>query len=562
VKKRVLLTVSAALVTAAAAAVVTLPSFAGATAKPAALVTSQPRVGAMAGILMARGSGRAGLAAAAKASGRVAAAPAASCTEPNCNMGYHGGPVQHSPRVYLVFWGPQWNSTTNSAAQSAKKLVTSFYRGLGAAGDDWSRTMSQYNDKTGHPVFGKSLLAGTRVDGSRPPSSVTMVNLGNEAARAVSQFKIKDVKNSEIVILAQSGTCFHPTGGLTFAGNCGKPQAQGYCAWHSADLDTPKPGQFVPFVNLPYQPDAGSGCGIGFEGFPGVNVGFSMTGGHETAETITDPSLNAYVDLPDAEGPNAVSGGEIADKCAWGGQLWSSNDPFGNVQLTTGSFPMQSLWSNAVHGCVMAGKLKLFVNTPPAQQAVLGKAVNVQVHASISGRVPLRFTALKLPAGLSIGKATGTITGKPAVTAGSFAAKIRVSYYDGSAAIIFPFHISSTAGIVKGIGGKCADVLHGATANGTAIDISTCTGNAQQQITFAANGELQVLGKCITGGGTAFLEPCSAMSSQVWLRRANGEYVVASSGHCLTDPHGSASDGTRLTLTACTNAADQHWTLP
>jgi hypothetical protein len=556
VNKRGLLTVGAALLTGAAAALA-VPSIAGALATGSATHATLPGAG-MAGVLMARGSGRAEMWAAANAAGRAAAASAASCTEPDCNMTYHGGPVQHTPRAYLVFWGPKWSSTTNTAAKTAKSFVTSFYKGLGAGADDWSRALSQYTDKTGHPVFGTALLAGSRVDASTPPKSVTMTNLQNEAIKAARAFKIKDVKNAEIVIVSQSGTCFQPTGGLSFAGNCGKLQTSGYCAWHSAAIDWPGAGQFLPYVNLPFQPDAGQGCGQGFiPGDSSPNVGFSITGGHETAETISDPALNAWFDFNDA-----VSGGEVADKCAWGGQIWGDNDPSGNVKLTTGSFPMQSLWSNAINGCVMAGKLKLFVNTPAAQQVLLGKGVSVQIHATLNGRAALKFTALKLPAGLTIGAANGKITGKPAITAGAFAAKIRVSYYDGSATIIFPFQISSVAGQVTGIGGKCADVLHGATANGTAIDISTCTGNAQQKITFAANGQLQVLGKCIAGGGSAVLATCSTTASQVWTRRANGEYVLKSNGHCLTDPHSSTSNGTKLTLAACANTANQQWSLP
>ena len=37
---------------------------------------------------------------------KVKKAPAAGCTEPNCNLLYGGGSVQHSPHVYLLLWGP------------------------------------------------------------------------------------------------------------------------------------------------------------------------------------------------------------------------------------------------------------------------------------------------------------------------------------------------------------------------------------------------------------------------------------------------------------------------
>ena len=31
-----------------------------------------------------------------------------SCAESNCPMPYNGGSVQHTPHVYLLFWGPNW----------------------------------------------------------------------------------------------------------------------------------------------------------------------------------------------------------------------------------------------------------------------------------------------------------------------------------------------------------------------------------------------------------------------------------------------------------------------
>lgn len=394
----------------------------------------------MAGVVAARGSQQAVSAAMAKATGRsaAAAAPAASCREPDCNMGYHGGPVQYHPHVYLMFWGPQWNNTNNKAAQNARWFVTNFYRGLGKSPDVWSQTVSQYRDKGGQPVFGTSLLAGVHVDTSKPQSSVTPTNLGNEAAKAAGVFKIKDARDAEVVILTQSGTCFHPEQGITFAGNCGKAQTSvpGYCGYHNYDVNSK--GQFLPWINLPFQPDAKDLCGQGFVRSPGVNDGFSLTGGHETTETITDPRENAWYDANDG-----VSGGEVADKCAWGGVLWGDNDPRGMVKLATGTWPMQSLWSNVVGPhCVMTGKLLLKVTTPATQHTRLGAAVfGMYIHATISGRTPLRYGESGLPKGLSINHSTGKIGGK-ATARGTFHVKVTVSYYAGSATVRFTWIVS------------------------------------------------------------------------------------------------------------------------
>ena len=66
----------------------------------------------------------------------------------------------------------------------------------------------------------------------------------------------------------------------------------------------------------------------------------------------------------------------------------------------------------------------------------------------------------------------------------------------------------------------------------------------------------------ITAGTTATLQPCAGTAAQTWTHQANGEYVVKSRGQCLTDPNNSKTNGTQLHISGCTNAADQHWTLP
>ena len=128
-----------------------------------------------------------------------------SCgTEPDCNLPYGGGPVQHTPHVYLVFWGPKWGPT-NTATEN---FVKSFFTDLGQPSDYWSTTVEQYGDKTGHPTFGKGLLVSTYWDKNTPEKSVNNTNLGTEAAAAVNWLHITDTNDADVVIAAQQGTCF------------------------------------------------------------------------------------------------------------------------------------------------------------------------------------------------------------------------------------------------------------------------------------------------------------------------------------------------------------------
>ena len=97
---------------------------------------------------------------------------------------------------------------------------------------------------------------------------------------------------------------------------------------------------------MPYITDAGASCGADFNGL-GPTAGITIVGGHEFGETVTDqyPSTG-WLDS---------GGAENGDKCAW---ISSGQGAAANVALSTGSFAVQSLWSNAFNsnsgGCVLS----------------------------------------------------------------------------------------------------------------------------------------------------------------------------------------------------------------
>lgn len=427
---RGLLTLGAAVAATATAALAGPGAASASTPAPASPATSGAGLVApgIMGVVPARGA-RPAVAAAR-------AVTAACSTEPDCNLPYNGGPVQHTPRVYVDFWGPTWK--TNSTEVRVRNYLTAMYKGLGQAGDAWSLTTAQYRDKSGHATFGTSVLGGAVIDTGKPQRSVSYGNLAAEARKIAGHFRIKNTANAQIVIAAQSGTCFAPVSGLVFVGNCGKtpgsPPSNGFCGWHSATNDG---NSYVTFTNLPFQLNAGQFCGAGFLG--GELDGFSMVGGHEFAESVTDPIGNAWVDNNDF-----TSGGEVADKCAWAGTGWGQNppDPAADIALSTGRFAMQSLWSNVRHGCVMSGKLPLHVISLGNRTSIVRKAVRVQVSARTTPKVQLIFHATGLPRGLVIGTYTGLIHGAPAVT-GTFHVRVSVSYYAGAFGFSFTWRVIS-----------------------------------------------------------------------------------------------------------------------
>jgi hypothetical protein len=125
------------------------------------------------------------------------------------------------------------------------------------------------------------------------------------------------------VIASPTGT--HPDGFNTPAG--------GFCAWHSSMSSSVGT---VAFTNLPYVPDTGKG-GCTTLSNASILDGYLSTETHEYAETLTD--------FFPAKGWNG-GGGEIGDACT---------NLDARLALSTGTFDVQGLWSNAKNKCVTKG---------------------------------------------------------------------------------------------------------------------------------------------------------------------------------------------------------------
>jgi len=129
----------------------------------------------------------------------------------------------------------------------------------------------------------------------------------------------------------------------TATGNNASGFGTRYCAWHSS---TSSSSGNIAYTNLPYITDAGGSCGANFNGL-GPHAGITIVGGHEMGETITDqfPS-SGWLDS---------NGAENGDKCAW---ITSGQGASADITLSTGTFAVQSLWSNSFNsgagGCVLS----------------------------------------------------------------------------------------------------------------------------------------------------------------------------------------------------------------
>jgi len=486
-------------------------------------------------------------------------ASAAACTEPACPMTWHGGAVQHTPHVYLLLWGPNWQTDPNQLASAT--YLENFFSGLGVQpNDNWSTITSPYADSTGASAFSGTVFAGAFNDVSPPPLHASNAQVGGEADTFAMNQNITDLGDAQIVVATQSGTC--PKG---FVGTgCPTSTLPPYCAYHSWSNE--------PYINLPYLPDASANTGASKCAFDfvnpapgGNNDGWSIIGGAEYAGTITNPFGTGWFD--------PGNGGEVGDKCA--GIAHGSPGGAFNLTLSTGTFAVESLWSNASfnggqNGCVATGAIQdsVSITSPGSLSSPVRVSVNQPIQGASAAGNPLTWSAIGLPAGLTINASTGVVTGTP-TTVAVYSPTITAKDVTGAHhSLSFTWTINmAVSGAIKGVHGKCLDDFGSGTANGNKVDIWTCNGTTAQKWTFSG-GALSVLGKCLDdvsqGGAGAKLViwTCNGHQAQTWTHRSNGEYVLKLNGLCLTDPSGSSVNGTQVQIRKCQDFKDQQWTLP
>jgi glycosyl hydrolase family 31/ricin-type beta-trefoil lectin protein/uncharacterized protein DUF5110/carbohydrate binding protein with CBM35 domain len=125
-----------------------------------------------------------------------------------------------------------------------------------------------------------------------------------------------------------------------------------------------------------------------------------------------------------------------------------------------------------------------------------------------------------------------------------------------------------TSGETVGVGGLCLDVRGGTAADGQALQVYGCNHSTAQQVSYAADNTVHVLGRCLTAGGTAnralvTTNACAASASQLWTRRADGTLLNPASGRCLDVPDSNTTPGAvQLQIYDCVHTDGQIWRLP
>ncbi len=306
-----------------------------------------------------------------KLKGAEAAAASLAAASASNTLSFNGGingvgVTSGTPRVYLVFWGSQWgtsgtdasgNVTLSGDPKSAAPYLQKLFKGLGTNNELWSGTMTQYCDgplvaagstscpagapRVGYPSGGA--LAGVWVDTSSvAPVAATAAQIATEAVNAASHFGNTTAASNryvQYIIVSPTGT--KPDGFNTPTG--------GFCAWHDFTGDTGLATSGltafgnIAFTNMPYVTDAGASCGQNF--VSSALDGFSLVAGHEYAETVTDQFPGGGWINNTGSTSNGMENG---DECSW---ISSGQGASALVAMSTGTFAMQSTWSNDTNRC-------------------------------------------------------------------------------------------------------------------------------------------------------------------------------------------------------------------
>jgi GH25 family lysozyme M1 (1,4-beta-N-acetylmuramidase) len=212
---------------------------------------------------------------------------------------------------------------------------------------------------------------------------------------------------------------------------------------------------------------------------------------------------------------------------------------------------------------------------PGTQQYVAGSAVDWQLKQAdrVAEQVP-SFSAAGLPAGVSV-SAGGQVTGWPD-RPGTYPVKVTATDGQGVfGSVSFTWTVKPapdagpTGPVRLDLGGKCLNDPGNSSANGTRLNIWTCSGGARQQWTIVQDDTVRIHGKCLDAyhSGTAVGTPvdlysCTGGRAQQWRLGTGGQLVNPVSGKCLADPSGSTVNGTRVQIRSCTGMPSVKWILP
>jgi sugar lactone lactonase YvrE len=235
-----------------------------------------------------------------------------------------GEGVQRAPKVYVIFWGK--NFETTEAGEEVRLIILELLKGL--TGSAYQGLLTQYFD-SGGTISSTATVTAWTDEGVTAPKEVNQVKVEEEIAHAIKEQKWEAEQNAQFLLVSAPGSTYKA-----------KFLPEGECAYHSVTIESGAAGTIYSFV--PYQGDppySKNGCiSVGNPSKDPI-VKTSKSVSHEYADTVTDPhpgvkATSAWRDFTKSALP------EIADLC----QLETG------AKLPSGGYA-QNLYDNHLHGC-------------------------------------------------------------------------------------------------------------------------------------------------------------------------------------------------------------------
>ncbi len=284
---------------------------------------------------------------------------------------YHGGPVQHSSKVYAIFWAPKgyyippayqqdvtqfFNDVASQSWKTGNIYAAATQYCEGVAVGATSCSSSSDNFVSYNVTFGASTVATTAYpasgcpnytlgDGGMSKLCLTDPQIQSEVSSVVSSKGWPTGLATEFFVFTPPhvGECID-SAGISGAG-CYDPEfaSTGFCAYHS-NIAGATLYAFQPWADI-------NGCvytntphGYAYPNDDGSDPLISVVS-HEHNETITDPLGTAWYDS---------SGFENGDECAWLVPTTSYNGIGDYSQTINGDeYMTQAEWSNRANACVV-----------------------------------------------------------------------------------------------------------------------------------------------------------------------------------------------------------------
>jgi hypothetical protein len=227
-------------------------------------------------------------------------------------MTYHGGPVQHSQKVFTIFWVPSGFSFPSGYQATINQFVQDLN------GSSYYGIASQYNDQVGN-INTTVLFGGTWLDTINPfpSSSLSNSDLFAEVSRAMAANGWTSDANSYFQVYVPNGI----------------DEGASFCGYHVTSN---------PAVGLILF-DCGSSPSGPYPHTQIIDAAIDVSA-HEIMETVTDPQGNAWY--------NVNGAGEIGDLCVRNYGARASDGS--NVSLNGHPYLIQQEWSNRDGGCVLS----------------------------------------------------------------------------------------------------------------------------------------------------------------------------------------------------------------